>query len=374
MKQKIICAFAALSLAAAIPAYAVSENELLLGTVDFVLGRESGNASDLNSDGTIDCFDVACARKLLAASEYNQVYVSDSQGLIDALANARAGDEIILAGGTYQNDEWIGKWAAFYSEAEGTSDRKIILRSEDPENPALLCGVSQENKMGLYITGDYWIIKDIKVAEVQKGIVLDNSNYSVISGCEVYDTGSEGIHLRDNSSYCRVEDCYIHDNGTVTPSYGEAIYVGSSKSTTDYGYDCHYNTISGCHLGPNTAAEHVDIKEYTIGTVVEDCYFDGTGISGSNSADSFVDIKGNDVIIRNNIGYRNENDIVVDAFQLHVLVDGWGQNAQIYGNTVYLDDESCYVANGWNCSAEVYDNIRYPEGNMYKGNLFTVIE
>lgn len=374
MKQRIICAAAAASLAAAIPAYAVSGNELLSGTVDFVLGRGNQNASDLNSDGVIDCFDVVCARKTAAASEYDQVYVSDAQELIDALENAKAGDEIILATGTYQNDEWIGKWAAFYSAAEGTSDKKIILRSEDPENPALLCGISQENKMGLYITGDYWIIKDIKVAEVQKGIVLDNSNYSVISGCEVYNTGSEGIHLRDDSSYCRVEDCYVHDNGTVSPSYGEAVYVGSANSTTDYGYDCHYNTISGCRLGPNTAAEHVDIKEYTIGTVVEDCFFDGTGISGSNSADSFVDIKGNDVIIRNNTGYRNGNEIIADAFQLHVLVDGWGQNAQIYGNTVYLDNDSCYVANGWNCSAKVFDNTRYPEGNMYKGNLFEVIE
>jgi len=70
----------------------------------------------------------------------------------------------------------------------------------------MLCGTTQENKNVLYITGDNWIIKDIRVSNGQKGIMLDNSNYSIISGCEVFDTGSEAIHLRDNSSYCIVEN------------------------------------------------------------------------------------------------------------------------------------------------------------------------
>lgn len=347
-----------------------AENGKLLNVADFVLGNGSSEVDDINSDGFIDSFDVVSARKD-AVSNTNKVYVSTTQELISALENAKAGDEIILAEGTYENDEWVGKWAAFYSSAEGTSENKIILRSENPYNPAVLCGVSNENKMGLYITGDYWVIKDIKVSTAQKGIVLDNSNYSVISGCEVFDTGSEGIHLRDNSAYCRIQYCNVHDNGIVSPKYGEAIYIGSAESTTDYGYDCNYNTVDSCMLGPNTAAEHIDIKEYTTGTIVENCIFDGTGMKGENYADSFVDIGGNDVIVRNNTGYRNENEIIADAFQLHLLVDGWGQNAQIYGNTVYLDNADCYVANGWDCSAEVYDNIRYPDGNMYRGNLIT---
>ncbi len=304
-----------------------------------------------------------------AETETNQVYVDTTQKLLDALANAKAGDEIILAEGTYTNDVHYGEWAAFYSHGEGTSENPIIIRSENPENPATICGVDRSNKIALYITGDYWKIQNINASEAQKGIVLDNSNYSVISECEVYNVGLEGIHLRDNSSYCIIEECYVHDSGKVKPAYGEGIYIGSSHTTSGYGYDCNYNIVRGCKLGPNVAAEHIDIKEYTIGTLVENCTFDAAGMSGENYADSFVQVDGNDIIIRNNIGYQNGNQIFKDAFQLYTFDGVCAQNSQIYGNTVYLDNTSCNIVNGWDCALKMSNNARIPEGNMFNGNL-----
>ncbi len=303
-----------------------------------------------------------------AESSYREVLVTNTDELLTALSDARAGDEIILREGIYQNDESFGEWAAFYSYADGTIEQPITIRSEDPDNPATISGVTQENKMALYITGDYWRIKDLKISNAAKGIMLDNSNYSVISGCEVFNIGTEGIHLRDNSSYCIVEECYVHDTGTVTPGYGEAVYIGSANSTQGYGYDCHYNTIRGCKLGPNVAAEHVDIKEYTLGAVVEDCIFDGTGITGANYAVSFVAIKGNNGVIRNNIGYRNGCSAVKYAFQASVQVDGWGQHNKIYDNTVYMDTTDCYLMKEWNCETLVFRNTVEPAGLTCSGN------
>lgn len=308
-----------------------------------------------------------------AEGNTNQIYVTTTQQLLDALANAQAGDEIILAEGTYTNDEWLGEWAAFYSYGEGTADNPIILRSENPDKPAVLSGANQEDKIVLYITGDHWTIKDLVVTQAQKGITLDNSNYSVISGCEVYNTGQEGIHLRDNSSYCLIEECYIHDNGNVTPGYGEGIYIGSARGTEGYGFDCHYNTVRGCHIGPNTAADHIDIKEFTIGTLVENCVFDAAGMTGENYGDSFIEIKGNDVIVRNNIGYQNGNEIFKDAFQLYTADNIWGQNAQIYGNTVYLDSTTGNTVSGESCTAKISNNTRVSYGNVFTGSLITDI-
>lgn len=305
---------------------------------------------------------------IFSSADNNKIYITNTEELIDALENAKAGDELILAEGTYQNDKWLGEWAAFYSYGEGTHENPIILRSENPENPAMLCGTTQENKNVLYITGDNWIIKDIRVSNGQKGIMLDNSNYSIISGCEVFDTGSEAIHLRDNSSYCIVENCYVHDAGTINAKYGEGVYIGSSYKTTDYGYDCHYNTVRNCKFGPNIAADHIDIKEYTIGTLVENCTFDGTGIKGENGGNSFIEIKGNNAIIRNNIGYRNGCEKLLYAFDASVLVDGWGQNNKIYDNTVYLDTADCYIFKEWNCTTEVFRNKAEPESCTYSGN------
>lgn len=302
------------------------------------------------------------------ADSTRQVLVTDTQELIAALNDAKAGDEIILREGLYQNDEWLGEWAAFFSYGEGTAENPITIRSEDPENPATISGVSQESKNALYILGSYWIIKDLRVSNSGKGIMLDHSNHSIISNCEVFDIGTEAIHLRDNSSYCVVEECYIHDAGTVTPEYGEGVYIGSSHKTDDYGYNCHYNTVRGCKFGPNIAADHVDIKEYTIGTVVENCTFDGTGIQGKNGGDSFIEIKGNNAIIRNNTGYRNGCENVLYAFDANAQLDGWGQNNMIYDNTVYLDTTDCYIFKEWNCKTQVFRNKAEPEGVTYSGN------
>ncbi len=299
-----------------------------------------------------------------------EVLVTTSDELLAALADVQAGDEIILREGLYQNDVFLGDgiWSAFYAKADGTAENPIILRSEDPAHPATISGVTQENKVALKVVGDYWEIRDLKICEAQKGIFLQQSEHSIISGCEVYNIGAEAIHIIDNSSYNLVENCHVHDAGTYKPQYGEGVYIGSSKNTEGYGYECHYNTVRNCQFGPNIAADHVDIKEYTIGNLVEYCTFDGTGMQGQNGGNSFIEVKGNNCIIRNNTGYRNGCEQVQCAFDANVQLDGWGQHNKIYDNTVYLDTADCYLFKAWNCETEVFRNTVDPADVVTNGN------
>lgn len=147
----------------------------------------------------------------------------------NALEHAKAGDEIILAEGEYVYSGATPKGYMFTSSVDGTEENPIILRSENPEKPAILSGSSTAENYALSISGDWWEIKDLKITNAQKGIMIDNSNHTKIRNCEVYNIGSEGIHLRDDSSYCLIENCTIHDTGVVSPGYGEAVYVGSAK-------------------------------------------------------------------------------------------------------------------------------------------------
>ena len=345
----------------------------LLGIPDAKL--TDWKAADFCEDDTLNVLDLCRMKQKLTAIEFptNQVYVKNTEELKAALENAKAGDEIILAEGEYIYSGDTPKGYMFTGTADGTEEKPIILRSENPAQPAILSGSSTAENYVLSISGDWWEIKDLKVTNSQKGIMIDNSNHTKIVNCEVYHIGSEGIHLRDDSSNCLIERCNVHDTGVVSPGYGEAIYVGSAESTTEYGHECHYNTIRNCKLGPNVAAEHVDIKEYTIGTTVENCTFDGTGMSGENYAKSFINIKGNDCIIRNNVGYRNGCTAIQRAFEQNNVVDGWGQNASVYGNQVYMDTatnalgKKMYFLNAWDCSATVWDNFM-----AYDGELFSV--
>ncbi len=333
---------------------------------------DNNTSYDLCKDEKLNVYDL-CIMKNIILNQSNTIYVSDSDELKNALENASAGDEIILKAGTYIYNGTSNQWRTFICEADGTEKKPIILRSESPDNPAVIDGTTTSEYYGLTITGDWWIVKDIKVTNAAKGIIVDNSNYTKIIGCEVYNTGTEGIHLRDGSSYCVIDSCKIHDTGVISPGYGEGIYIGSAKGTEEYNHICDYNTVRNCEIGSNVAAECIDIKEYTTGTIVENCTFYGKGCSGENYSKSFVNIKGNDCIIRYCTGYRNNCDKITRAFEQNNVVDGWGQNAFIYGNKVYMDtaltsdSKKMYFLSSWDCSCTVWDNYM-----AYEGELFTV--
>lgn len=291
----------------------------------------------------------------------NPIHCATASCLSSALKNVVPGQQIILSPGTYTG--------SFSSSINGTAAATITIKSADASNPAVLSGYSAGSGYAFKTTGDYWIIQEIKLTNAQKGIILDHSNHTLITDVEVYNIGYEGVHFRDGSSYSMIENSSIHDTGITAPGFGEGVYVGSADGSS-YDPNTHYNTIRNVVIGPNVAAEHIDIKERSIGTLVENCTFYGQGISGANYADSFIDVKGNQAIIQNNTGYQSNNNTIVDAFQLHENVAGWGINNEFINNTLYLTDSSVYVIGAYsNSSATASGNTRSPAGNMYRGNV-----
>jgi hypothetical protein len=298
-----------------------------------------------------------------------------------ALADAQPGDHIIVKAGTYTSSGstsismpagTVTPW--FFSQAEGTKANPVIFESEDRAHPAVLEGGSINSGYVFWLTGDYWEIRNFEFRTAQKGVVLDSASNCLLRRLDVHNVGDEGIHLRNGSSYCVVESCSVHETGLVESGYGEGVYIGSDNGKWDvYNKDCNFNTITGCVLGPHVTAEHLDIKEGTLNTVVEYCTFHGTGISGSNSADGFIDAKGNNDCIRYNAGYRENNSAIANAFQVHQQVAGWGIADTFIHNTVYLDTLDAWVVDAPTGMAIVGYNTRVPGGNMYRGK-FTKID
>ena len=144
---------------------------------------------------------------------------------------------------------------------------------------------------------------------------------TVLDGVEVKNIGAEGMHLRSFSSDDVVRNSVVHDTGK-SPQYGEGIYVGSAVS--------NWGTYSGGKRDTSdrnvvtsnsiwaTGAESVDIKEGTTGGTLSNNRFDGVGMAGRNSADSWVDVKGNGWLVAGNTG----SHALLDGFQTHVLAPG----------------------------------------------------
>ena len=346
----------------------------LLGNHDAELAN--WKAADFCKDERLDSFDLCFMKKRLVEKnriesinddpkEEQGIIVQNTEELYKAVENAKAGDLIKVASGEYDLSEKILK-----ASADGTEEQHIIIKALDSDEPVIFKGKTTENGYVMHITGDYWDVEGIVFTNAQKGIVLDNSNHSMISDCEIHTVGAEAIAVRDGSSYGTINKCYIHDTGLVSPGYGEGVYIGSSKDKTEFDFKCDHNKVTDCTF-KNVAAEHIDVKEYTTDTEISGCIFYGDGITGENYAGSFIDIKGNYCYVHDNTGYRNGNPKIAAAFEIHEQVQGWGYHHVFENNTLYMDqpygaentNRRIYVVDGWFSDFTVKSNqVDYGEG------------
>lgn len=303
--------------------------------------------------------------------------LNSTAAIQNAMKSAAPGDIINIAPGTYTGVRSTsgdpGGQGLFYSGQNGNEAAPIIMKSCDPADPAVLKGSKvNDGSYGIHLTGDYWQIRDIEIDTAQKGVVLDHGNHNLLHGLKVHNIGDEAVHFRDGSSYNTLEYSTIYDTGQYQPGYGEGAYVGSDSSS-NYEHLLYDNVIRHTVFDGGITGEHIDIKEGASGTIVEYCTFNGTGISGANSADSFIDVKGVNTIVRYNQGYRNGNANITDAFQVrtHGTVYPTGTNNSFYSNTVNLDDSSGYVvyATGATTGTTAQDDVRIGGGKLYNNNV-----
>ncbi|TXS51678.1 right-handed parallel beta-helix repeat-containing protein [Streptomyces sp. t39] len=240
------------------------------------------------------------------------VDVDTAAELASALAAARPGDTIQLADGTYSGN--------FKATADGTSGARITLTGSS--RAVLKAG----GGYGLHLNGaSYWTVRGITVTGGQKGIMTDAADNVIIESVTVHDLDMEGIHFRTSSRNGIVRNSHIYDTGNDGRGMGEGVYVGSAGGTSDRSDNAQ---ILGNVIGPNVGGEAVDIKEGTTGARIIGNTFDGRGLTGANFDDSWVDVKGNGVLVENNTGKNTTNN----GFETHTQQSGWGCGTVFRGN------------------------------------------
>ena len=268
-------------------------------------------------------FVFACSAKVLPAeveSKRKLVKVSTAKELKDALTNARPGDSVVLADGVYE-----GK---FVLNQSGTEARPITISGS---RNAVLDAGSISTGYVLSIKASYCRIKGITLRNGLKGIVTDEANYNLIEGVLITNVGEEGIHFRTFSSNNIFQNSEITHTGKNRPGIGEAVYIGSAysnweKYTGGKPDKSDFNKILNNTIGPFVTAECIDIKEGTTGGVIYGNTFNSEGISAENSADSWIDLKGNNYIIENNTGFNPAGSLLADGYQVNCTYEGWGNN------------------------------------------------
>ncbi|MEV4517094.1 cellulose binding domain-containing protein [Dactylosporangium sp. NPDC049525] len=255
------------------------------------------------------------------------VDVATAAQLQQALAGARPGQTIRLAAGTYRG--------SFVATADGTASQRItltgpagaVLINDGPSGTAPSCPAPTagwDSGYGLWLAdAPYWNLVGFTVAESKKGIVADNSHHTTIDGVSVHDVEEEAVHFRRSSADSVIQNSRIERTGLVQPGYGEGIYIGSANSN----WSCHGNSggvdrsdrvqVLNNRIGPNIAAEAIDIKEGTFNGVIRGNTFDGQGISGQNSADSWIDAKGIGYVIENNTGTFRAPGTFANGYETH---------------------------------------------------------
>ncbi|MFF4170408.1 right-handed parallel beta-helix repeat-containing protein [Streptomyces sp. NPDC001744] len=240
------------------------------------------------------------------------VEVTTAAQLKTALAGARPGDTIHLADGTYTGN--------FKATVPGTSSARITLTGSS--RAVLTAG----GGYGLHLNGaSYWTVEGITVTGGQKGIMTDAANHVVIDGVTVHGLDMEGVHFRNSSKNGVLKNSRIYDTGNDGRGMGEGVYVGTANALTDRSDNAQ---ILNNVIGPDVGGESVDIKEGTTGAKIVGNTFDGRGLTGVHYDDSWVDVKGNGVLVADNTGVNTTNN----GFETHSQQSGWGCGTVFRGN------------------------------------------
>jgi hypothetical protein len=280
------------------------------GTYRVIAALTDGSMADtatvaISAVGTSSSTSSGIAVSSLTCSSYaftRLVSVSSASQLTGAVTNARPGDLIQLAAGTYT----VGQQRLVTS---GTATAPIMMCG--PRSAVIQSGSVSSGGFELAIRADYWTLSGFTVASSQQGIAIEGGSYNVIDGVEVRNVGQEAVQIHGLSTHNVVRNSYLHDTGKYVAQYGEAVYIGAAPTQWCTWSSCgpdrsDNNQVIADSIGPNIGSDPIDIKAGTTGTVVQDNFFDGSGMgnlcSDHNWCGGLAIINGQNAVFRGNTG------------------------------------------------------------------------
>jgi hypothetical protein len=246
------------------------------------------------------------------------IYVSNSTGLQNAIAQIQPGDHILLQPGNYSQD------ISIYGK-HGTANNPMVLAATDPNNKP----------------------------HILNGIEIEQSSYLILDHLEIEDENGGnfgGVNIR-GSHHTTITNCYIHDCSeqwvaNIAILHGDEI-PGSDKN----GYHLIMNNIISEEDPWPPGSEDNPWDPYPGQT-----YF---GIKMDYAPGGFTIIRGNTIY-----GVADAISPGGDEGQSPVLglddpnvLDTWGnQNLDIYDNIIYHVRDDCIETDGHLMNGRIFRN------------------
>ncbi len=154
----------------------------------------------------------------------------------------RAGDELVLKGGTYSQ---TGRRAA---TAKGTAEQPIVIRAAKGEKPLLTRpadNIDRHNNIE-FVDCEYLIVRGLQFKGGSSGVRFIRGHHVTFEDCEISHTGNNALTMNSgNCDHFIVRRNHIHHTGLSTrgPTEGEGMYIGchnGSCITTDSVFEGNY--------------------------------------------------------------------------------------------------------------------------------------
>ncbi|MEO7976028.1 Ig-like domain-containing protein [Flavobacterium sp.] len=257
--------------------------------------------------------------------------VSNVTELSTALAKVKAGETILLNGGTYALTSKITL------AASGTSDKLITLKAKDGAvRPKLDFSAMPESSanQGIVLTGNYWHIKGIDIYKAgDNGMQVKGSN-NVIEFMTFSECSDSGLQLDNGAANNTILNCdsYFNADATLENADGFACKLNAGTG----------NKFIGCRAWQNLDDGWDGYLRDTdnISTTYQNCWavkngYLKTGIKGVGDGNGFKTGGSDDKLLKHNAKYTN-------CIAAGNVADGFDHNSNRGEVTIY------------NCSA--YDN------------------
>jgi fibronectin type 3 domain-containing protein len=249
--------------------------------------------------------------------------VSTLTALRAAVAAAKPGTVIKLAPGTYAGNITV--------TTSGTAEKPIWICGPrtavlDNNNVASKNGVLFSNVSHVNVAG-------FTIQNFRKGVMMTGSDHVSAADLMVRTIGEEAIKVRFDTTDSMVAYNTIQNTGRVVAMYGEGVYVGTSPKDWCDVFNCKEdnsdrNSVIGNNIS-GTTADPIEMKPGVTGGVVRNNRVDGAStISGT----PLIAIKGNDVIVTDNIGTNGKWSRGIWAAETEVK--GYGYNNILARNTM----------------------------------------